>query len=202
MNDFTIHQTFEILGLHRIQNVKFSNLFVTQLQLGLNRGTVDSQKVVDQIQKIQNEALTAVKGVRQFEKEIVSGFFYSHWFETRFMGLNFINHWKLRSRKSPELKAMIMDTCNKFPALENDRLSKWNLAGEIARNFVNGFHERSKNGKLTGEWIIFAKENGLNVYLTLASHNEDDIDIFLRMAQFTHSYPDEQSESKVHFHSA
>lgn len=180
-NNFTIHQTAEILGIPQIQNAKFSNLIMSQLQYGLNTGQIDSQKVVDQIHRIQNNTIPRAKGVRQFKGDILSGFHYCHWFETRFMGQNLLNHWKLQAAKSEKFETMFKDACRQVGVNEGDYISEQAIA-VMSHNFVNGFFERSESGKLTGEWIIFAKDNDLNVYLTLAGHKEEDHDIFLRMA--------------------
>lgn len=41
----------------------------------------------------------------------------------------------------------------------------------IDRLVLSGFEERAKRG-LTGDWLIFAKHNGMNYYLDLATHEE------------------------------
>ena len=42
--------------------------------------------------------------------------------------------------------------------------------------------QKIREKTVTGEWIIFHKHNGLNYYLTLGSHLEDDAAIFARVA--------------------
>jgi hypothetical protein len=42
---------------------------------------------------------------------------------------------------------------------------------ELAHEATEGaLRERESQNKLTGEWIVFAKHNGQNYYLTIAKH--------------------------------
>jgi hypothetical protein len=38
---------------------------------------------------------------------------------------------------------------------------------------MDGYKERSGAQALTGEWIVYAKHNGRNYYLTLGAHGDD-----------------------------
>ena len=40
---------------------------------------------------------------------------------------------------------------------------------------------RIVEGAVTGEWIIFRRENEINTYLCLAKHNDDDVQIYGRI---------------------
>ena len=71
---------------------------------------------------------------------------------------------------------------------------------------IGGFERRASRGALTGEWIVFAKDNaGQNFFLTLATHNEceraygeDDVSwqrrsdalIYERVAACREEFPD------------
>lgn len=50
--------------------------------------------------------------------------------------------------------------------------SSMEVSFNIANAVINVYVERSRNGNLTGEWIVFAKHEGENYYLCLATHNE------------------------------
>jgi len=47
-----------------------------------------------------------------------------------------------------------------------------------------GFRDRAAAGRLTGEWIIFAKHEGKRFYLTVALHGEDDASIHERIVKW------------------
>jgi len=45
----------------------------------------------------------------------------------------------------------------------------------LTHDIVTGsLEKRADAGKLTGEWIVFAKENGENIYLAIGTHSEPD----------------------------
>jgi hypothetical protein len=48
------------------------------------------------------------------------------------------------------------------------------IARKIADDVIGLYRERSREGKLTGHWIVFAEHNGKNYYLCLATHEEGD----------------------------
>ena len=49
------------------------------------------------------------------------------------------------------------------------------MINELAhRASVESFEQRASDGKLTGEWIVFAKHEGKNYYLCLATHRTSD----------------------------
>jgi hypothetical protein len=70
------------------------------------------------------------------------------------------------------------------------------LAGKLVHALVNGgLSHRSgstarKRSRLTGEWIIFAKARGRNVYLTLAGHDETNETVLARCSQALQEFPE------------
>jgi hypothetical protein len=63
------------------------------------------------------------------------------------------------------------------------RKSKSNeqFAATLANVAKELFLEKLRNGKLTGEWIVFKKYERKNYYLTLASHSEKNEEIIRRI---------------------
>jgi hypothetical protein len=55
------------------------------------------------------------------------------------------------------------------------------VAAAVANDVGQIYAKRSRAQKLTGEWIVFAKHEGKNYYLTLAAHGEGDDHIFARI---------------------
>lgn len=47
-------------------------------------------------------------------------------------------------------------------------------AEALSRAVVDGYRKRSKSQKLTGEWIVYARHQEANYYLTLGTHGEDE----------------------------
>lgn len=46
--------------------------------------------------------------------------------------------------------------------------------------------DRENQSKLTGEWIVFAKHQGQNYYLTLATHTTEDQHTFDEISSMAH----------------
>jgi len=53
-------------------------------------------------------------------------------------------------------------------------LSPVAIAKNIANDVVKLYLDRSRQGRLTGHWIVFAEHEGRNYYLCLATHEEGD----------------------------
>jgi hypothetical protein len=47
-----------------------------------------------------------------------------------------------------------------------------------------------KQSRLTGEWIVFAKANGRNIYLTLAGHDESNEAVLSRCSLAPEEFPE------------
>jgi hypothetical protein len=55
------------------------------------------------------------------------------------------------------------------PAIPQDK-----LMGALIHEFVlGGYRERSQAHRLTGEWIVYARRDDVNTYLTLGTHGDD-----------------------------
>lgn len=60
----------------------------------------------------------------------------------------------------------------------------------IAHAFVmDGYYDRSGAEELTGEWIVYAKHDERNYYLTLGRHGEDEA-IMTRVGACREEFPE------------
>jgi hypothetical protein len=74
--------------------------------------------------------------------------------------LNQLNHWE-KKKNQPKLMAMIKEF------IEDGH------AGKLAHGLGFGAHTgRHAVKQMTGEWIVYAVVDGVNYYLTLATHGE------------------------------
>jgi hypothetical protein len=115
-----------------------------------------------------------------------------HWFQASFLATNLLNetekHGQMFIRK--HLNA----------AFGRDRwvgeLMTEKLAGQVAHAAVDGaLSHRSglsarKQSRMTGEWIVFAKANGRNIYLTLAAHDEANEAVLSRCLPALQEFPE------------
>ena len=76
--------------------------------------------------------------------------------------LNIENHWKRRNNRDERHRI-------------EDEVRKGGHAGKAAHEIViGGYEARHGADQMTGEWIVYAAINGVNYYLTLATHEEPD----------------------------
>ena len=91
----------------------------------------------------------------------------------------------------PGIRSLALNISNEnkqksIPTLEKYKLDETPITPEIIQEIVNdcvhgGIERRKKENTYTGEWIVFAKHEGENYYLTLAYHGEDNAEILNRL---------------------
>lgn len=156
---------------------------------------VDVHAVFDQIGEMEKAPFThavRTKPAGAFTAGPLKGLWHKHWFQASFMATNLLNetdkHGEMVIRKHLNAE------------LGRDR---WigetiteKLAGGLAHAMVNGaLSHRSgnigrKHSRITGEWIVFAKTNRQNIYLTLAGHNETNEAVFSRCSMAPKEFPE------------
>jgi len=123
------------------------------------------------------DVLDSLEGLRQssraraeaqFRHPPLHPFWHAHWSAPRHMLRNIGIHWNLiGAGKRDSLTPMLEDVARKHG---ND--PRW--PGIVAHRLaIDGYADRAERG-LTGDWIIFAKHEGLNYYLALATHEEGE----------------------------
>ena len=118
-------------------------------------------------------ALHGTKPATEFRKPPLKGLWHKHYFTARFMAANIT-----AQLGKTGLAKMVNEVFNTgAPRVTQEMIS------ELARRVANEpFTQREQAGKLTGEWIIYAKHSGKNFYLCLNTHNAGDQAIFDRVA--------------------
>jgi hypothetical protein len=93
------------------------------------------------------------KPAEQFTRRRLKGLWHKHFFQPGYIGKNLKNHWTdERLREALDAQMSIAEVTH-------------HLGGHTAR---------AGAAKLTGEWIIFAKQDGISYYLTLGRHGDDE----------------------------
>jgi hypothetical protein len=123
--------------------------------------------VLDEIDHLEGLLRSSkTKREEQFRYPPLYPFWHKHYFAPRHMYRNISESWGLPRGGNKRLETMIQnvaETHGNDPAM-------WQ--GMIAHRLaIEGYEARAKRG-LTGDWIIFAKHEGKNYYLDLASHEE------------------------------
>jgi hypothetical protein len=64
------------------------------------------------------------------------------------------------------------------------------FAEQAVRDFSEAFVQGYLQRKLTGEWVVFANQDGVNYYLTLGTHKKEDEAIWRRCKACAAEFPD------------
>ncbi len=156
---------------------------------------VDVHAVFDQIGELEKAPFTRVaptKAAKPFTAGPLKGLWRKHWFQASFLVTNVLNetqrHGEMLIRKHLNSE------------FGRDRwigeMITEKLAGKLAHALVDGaLSHRSgsvarKRSRLTGEWIIFAKAKGRNIYLTLAGHGETNEAVLSRCSLAPEEFPE------------
>lgn len=122
------------------------------------------------------DAIDAMEGVRphsniksasKFRYPPLHPLWHLHFFAPRHMMRNVGERWGIaRGEGNTDLDQMIARVANEH----GQDPDVW--PGVLAHKFVDGYAERSRSRRLTGDWIVFAEYEGSRYYLDLALHEE------------------------------
>jgi hypothetical protein len=168
------------LGMEALVPGRYSNLLVFQIWALEQAAAVDARSVVDAIR--QNEGLESnfeTKPATEFAHEPLKGLWHKHFFSTHFTLHNVASGWR---------QGHIANETQRVLSKYDEDEDAEGAAAELVRSLtINIFGERRAAGRLTGEWIVFAKHEGRAYYLALAQHTQPDSDIHASIS--AHAYP-------------
>ena len=128
----------------------------------------DAPYVLDAIDALEGvRSHSGIKSASPFLHPPLSPLWHQHYFAPRHMIRNVGERWGIaRGKGNTELDQMIARVANEH----GQDPDIW--PGVLARQFADGYVERSQAGRLTGDWIVFAEHEGSRYYLDLALHEE------------------------------
>ncbi|MBP7766639.1 MAG: hypothetical protein KA113_15740 [Syntrophaceae bacterium] len=174
ISDKELRAYAEKIGLHGIAESRYSWQFVIDLLLFHQVNGVDPYEILDEIRSLEGlRPSTGTKAPTQFTREPLIGFWHKHFFSARFVAHNIIN--ELAGDKLSRLVEDVLDP-NKSPIITKEMINE--LAHRVT---VESLENRGRGGKLTGEWIVFAKHEEKNYYLTLCTHKVGDQALYERI---------------------
>ena len=152
-------------GLCGIDLARVSGLLVAQLASVHKHRMFDSFSVTDVMQELEGSGRGGPVKYETFKHMPLRGLWKAH-FDADY-GRNIIEHWGLRFENSPKHAKLCADVA----AEEEADPSAYGWQGRLAHRLtVGGLEERARQGKLTGEWIVFGKHDDRNYYLCIAKH--------------------------------
>ena len=169
VSDQTIADYASMHGIESLIHDRYSSLFVFQLMLNERISGLDPQLVIAEIKHLEGIGPpTQTKPESAFRGNELKGLWHKHFF---------VNHPSAAAHNilahlgNNGLERMVNEVFdpNKSAVITNEMIN------ELSNRLVEGsLTERADAGKLTGEWIIFAKEQGKNYYLSINTHENPD----------------------------
>lgn len=162
----------ELYDLDRIAKGRYSSLLVLNLMLLEQINGIDPTQVIEEIRALEGgRASLQTKAESRFTSKPLKGLWHKHFMPAlpSVIAHNIMNH--LGKNGTRKIVEEVLSP-EKGPVVTKEMLD------ELSHRIVIGSMEgRASQEKLTGEWIVFAKENGANYYLGVWSHNAGDENI-------------------------
>ncbi|CDN55283.1 Hypothetical protein RG1141_CH29470 [Neorhizobium galegae bv. officinalis bv. officinalis str. HAMBI 1141] len=170
----------------RISHLVWMDMFV-----GYKRSSLNCFAVLGAIKNLEaGEPESGVKPATRFRREPLKGLWHKHFYTGANLPLNVIN-----GLRDGELERIAEKLRNE--GHQSEDLDRRRYLGAAMQAVKNSLAERSSAQKLTGEWLIFAKCNTGNLYLSLGYHDqgcsseERDHFLFERIkSHCAHEFPD------------
>ena len=163
---------------------RMSELFLVDLYVYCQEFGVAPGQIIQEIEGMEAGGSTkrGTKPAEPFTREALKGLWHKHFFSALFMAENLrIGLGKGRLRK---LVSEALDPSNAKPGETHEEYAD-RVSRELATQTVNETLDlRRGGGKLTGEWIVFARHEGKNYYLSLNTHKDGDPYIRARIIEF------------------
>lgn len=175
LEEMTREELLKILFVKNDVKERLSNLLVRQLHNGILTDTLHAHKVIEEIHNLELNKNSRTVEATQFKHLPLRGLWKKHFFQSSFIPKIISNVWKFGSKRSKKLDSLIKEL--RKITTDPEKLSKL-----IAQKVVpETFNNRESLGILTGEWVVYAKVNDINYYLTVATHDETDLEIRKRI---------------------
>ena len=155
--------------LDKVAKNRFSLLFVHQMFIYKNKYGIEPFEIIEAIKELEADNLIhKIKPETQFKNPPLKGLWHKHYFSARFIAKNLqLHHGKNGIQK------IISEYFDKGKEITDHDLK------EMANRFTfEAFTAREQDGRLTGEWIVFAKHKNENYYLALGEHSMGDQQLY------------------------
>lgn len=161
-----------IIGLDRVAPDRYSALLLIQLFAGMTAQGPNPAKVIREIEALEGYAVpTGTKPAEPFKHPPLKGLWHKHHLADglRSLARNLRNG--LRSDGVPTIARMALEA---EEAGEVRYMTRADIACIVQDAVVDNYERRAAANAMTGEWLIFAKHEGRNYYLSLGEHTAGD----------------------------
>lgn len=158
-------QLKDVAACSRPYAERLSTGFVIRM---LTTARQDAEFVLDAIDGLEGlRSARSIKQAEQFRHPPLHPLWHQHFSAPRHMLRNLGERWGIaRGTGNRDLDRLIDRVAHEH----GDVADRW--PGILSHWFAHGYVERAQQGRLTGDWIVFAQHEGANYYLDLATHEE------------------------------
>ncbi|WP_421185272.1 hypothetical protein [Aeromonas enteropelogenes] len=154
---------------------RISTVLIAQIHYFETKRILSVHGIGDQLKRIESGNASKVG---RFKHLPLKGLYKSHFFDARFLLGNMNAQYGFDRGGNANLDKIIHKAFEQNTSGYYDDEMAMFLAHEMT---VGMFEKRAHKQKLTGEWVIFKEYQGNKYYLCVASHLEDDNDIYERV---------------------
>jgi len=168
-----ISAEFEMLiRLTRLDEIapgRVSFLLLASLLGGYKAGTINPSSVAREIDSLEKNEQTGLKPARRLRRPPLKNLWHKHYMRSDIGSLAENVQNALEKYGIPVVEQKIREAEEAGEA----RYFSAEDVPQIVNDVIHGNWQRRRQAqKLTGEWIVFAKHEGQNYYLTLATHDK------------------------------
>jgi len=156
-------------GLESIAAGRYSSLFVLNLMVLERLNGLDPFQVIEELKFLEGgRPSLQTKPASQFKRDHLKGLWHKHFMPSlpSVMARNIMNHLGKNGTR------MIVEEV--FDPAKSPVVTRGMVEELSHRIVIESMEKRGALEKLTGEWIVFAKEDGCNYYLGIWSHTAGD----------------------------
>lgn len=163
----------ESIGLERVAKGRYSAVFLTELiDIVSNSKNINPSIIMEEIKYLEGcHPSTGTKEASLFTGKFLSGLWHKHYRE---ISLHSIARNLQLALNEYSIQSIAASAKEAEESGEERYITIDDIAEIVADVGCGNYKRRSDAGKLTGEWIIFAKNEGQNYYLCLGNHDSGD----------------------------
>lgn len=166
---------------------RYSEVLVVDLMINLRLNKINPRQIIDEIEQLESTVSDAfTKEATQYKHPPLHPLWHKHYFSEHFLIENIQIELQRKGRWSEIFRSSL--------GAEGSILTKEQIKNLAHETITGTVSKRSDEKRITGEWLIFAKEATGNIYLCMANHDTGDQNIYDKVAycckrQFPHLEP-------------
>ncbi|EGR0143991.1 hypothetical protein ACI1G1_003448 [Vibrio cholerae] len=151
-----------------------SERFVLDLYVYANTSGLNPAIVIEEVQALESsDKQSKTKPELMFTRQPLKGLWHKHFFSRHFLAQNM-----LLAHGNGRIDRKIEQVFAKYEGIEGTVDNFRALVREVRQGSSDLYKDRQDQSRLTGEWIVFIKHEGLNYYICIDFHLSGDQNIY------------------------